>query len=675
MLSGLMRIESLGVYLPERSASTAEVVGPCAGVPASAFERLTGIRARPVAAPDEFSIDMARKAIGECFRRSRFAPATIDLLICCNISRCDGPDDAISVEPSTAVRLKHEFALARALTFDVSNACAGFFTGLLLADIFLKGSGTRRVLVVSGEYTTHLTRTAQLEIRGPFDPRLACLTLGDSGVAVTVERTDRAGVGFHAIDLFTLGSHSGLCVGRLTDRAHGGAIMLTDSRRLTQVAIDAAVPHVFEIIREGGWDPRAIDLFVAHQTAKRALDRARGALNAAWHTPWLDDANYAWNVANRGNLATNSHHVAVHDRALEGRVRPGDRAVYMIPASGLTVGTALYRFDDLPERLRAPAPRRRDTVAEWTGGGGDDFAVDDGACTVRIESVGLAPEGPADGRQVVELARQAAEECLRGSKFARDEVELILFAGVHRDGLLCEPAVAALLAGALGINHDGAGARGRRTLAFDLTSGGVGFLKACLAASRMIGSGRFRNALIVSAENPGPVDSTGRPYHRVVPSGAAVLLEDAAGRRPGFGRFAFRTHGEHSGRQSVRSCGRSGPPALMVTEDPELESIYLDCLVDCLGPLRTTGGLGAPGTGLIPLSPFGPHFARKLVASLGLPEGCLVTGLEHAGTTPTCGFARSWALVSSLRSPGPPPTALFVQAGAGIEVAYAFYRF
>jgi 3-oxoacyl-[acyl-carrier-protein] synthase III len=74
----------------------------------------------------------------------------IDLLICCNISRCDGPNYRFSFEPATAVRLRQRLGLSRAWAFDVSNACAGMFTGITVADALLKAGAVRRALVVSG---------------------------------------------------------------------------------------------------------------------------------------------------------------------------------------------------------------------------------------------------------------------------------------------------------------------------------------------------------------------------------------------------------------------------------------------------------------------------------------------------------------------------------------------
>ena len=176
-------IESLAVYLPPRVVSTDEVLRGCSKRMLFPLERMTGIRTRRMAGDTEFSIDLAARAVADCLARSRHAPADIDLVVCCNISRFDGPN-RFSFEPGTAVALRERFGLVSALAFDVSNACTGVFTAINLADAWLRSGAVRRVLVVSGEYISHLTATAQREIEGFMDPRLACLTLGDAGVAM-----------------------------------------------------------------------------------------------------------------------------------------------------------------------------------------------------------------------------------------------------------------------------------------------------------------------------------------------------------------------------------------------------------------------------------------------------------------------------------------------------------
>ena len=55
-------IESLGVYLPPRIVSSAEVMRNCKHPVSFQLERMTGIRSRRMAGDDAFSIDLAHRA-------------------------------------------------------------------------------------------------------------------------------------------------------------------------------------------------------------------------------------------------------------------------------------------------------------------------------------------------------------------------------------------------------------------------------------------------------------------------------------------------------------------------------------------------------------------------------------------------------------------------------------
>src|SRR6478609_4282191 len=130
-------IESIGVYLPPQFVSTEEVLLGCKNQIHFPLEKITGIKTRPVAGQHEFSIDLAKNAIEDCFVKSKYHQTDIDLLVCCNISRYDAPN-RISFEPSTSSKLRQYFGFSNATVFDISNACAGMFTGICIVDALIK---------------------------------------------------------------------------------------------------------------------------------------------------------------------------------------------------------------------------------------------------------------------------------------------------------------------------------------------------------------------------------------------------------------------------------------------------------------------------------------------------------------------------------------------------------
>ena len=345
-------IESLGVYLPPKVVTTAEVIRGCKSKLLFPLERMTGIRSRRMAGEKEFSYDLAVQAVADCMARSQYGPQDIDLLVCCNISRYDGPDFQVSFEPSTSVRLRNRFGLTRALTFDISNACAGMFTGIQIVDTYIKSGLIRSGMVVSGEYTTHLTQAAQKVIQGFMDPALACLTVGDAGAAMILVESSDDKAGFHELDMYTLGRYSGDCIAKATDAAGGGTIMLTDAVKSSAIAIQQAVMSSTDVLERSAWSPDDFQHLIMHQTSETALRGAMHAINDHYGRRLCHEGNTILNVAEYGNTATTTHALALMENIMNGRIKSGDRVVFGISGSGQTVGTGLYIFDDLPDRLR-----------------------------------------------------------------------------------------------------------------------------------------------------------------------------------------------------------------------------------------------------------------------------------------------------------------------------------
>ena len=67
-------MESIGVYHPPRLVSTAEVLEGCKNRVRFPLEKISGIKARPMAGETEFSIDLAKKAVTDCLAKSNHSP-------------------------------------------------------------------------------------------------------------------------------------------------------------------------------------------------------------------------------------------------------------------------------------------------------------------------------------------------------------------------------------------------------------------------------------------------------------------------------------------------------------------------------------------------------------------------------------------------------------------------
>ncbi len=660
-------IESLGVYLPEARVSTAEVVAGCARPLRMPLERFTGIQGRRVAAPGEYSIDLARAAAADCLSRSRYRAEDVDLLISASISHFDGPGRHYTYEPAAALQIKAACGFENAIAFDISNGCAGLWTGVLFADALIRNQRIRCAMVVSGELISPLIDTAQQEIVDHLDPQVASLTVGDSGAALMLEAGDGA-AGFEALDLFTLGEYSRYCMVRPSDRPHGGGVMVTDSVRLGAAAIEHVVPHLVETLEASQWSPRDLDLLVPHQTSEIGLRDGFKRINQQLAPRSIPPERYVINLAERANTATTTHLVALRDAIELGRLRSGDRTAFCISGSGLTVGTALYTFDDLPDRERAGAPDALRPEA------------DEGPSRPRLEppvaqiaAVGLLGGDEARELATEELCLGAARDCLERAGRSVADIGLMIHAGVYRTDFLAEPAIASLVCGALG-----AGALARtengavpttRPFAFDVLAGHLGALKACWLADCALRAGVHESALVLASDIA--QESLGESLG-VEPCGSALWIAGSQ-RGAGFELFHFRDFTEHLHELDTWLGNPDGHPRLMVSRCAGWPARAAHCLAKTVHDLLADLDLGLGDFGAV-LAPGGsPELRVVLAGALGVAASDLVSA-------PATGDLMGSSLAASLRHlagtgrAGPGDRILVLAVGGGIQTGCAVLR-
>ena len=661
-------IESVGTYLPETDVSTRAILEGCHRHLLVPLERWSGIKSRRMAGTTEFSVDLAERAVARCLEKSRYSARDVELLICCNISKQD-ESDRFTLEPTTSATLLTKFDFANPVHFDLSNACAGLFTGIYVADSLIRQKVFSRVMVVSGEYITHLTRTAQIEIESVRDPRMACLTLGDAAAAVLLEASTQPDVGFRRLDLRSAPEHSMLCIAKTTDKAHGGAIMFTDSMGLNEHATESSVLHVLATLEAAQVEPEEIDHWIMHQTSQRALRGGAAAFNRALGRTAMHDGNLVDNLGRRGNTASTSHFVALADLIESDRIRSGQHIVFAVQASGITYGTAIYELDDLPARLRngghgkSASANGHGEPAGASASSGSALRFQRLRTRVQVESAAaVLPEHEAETE--IQMASRAAKECLARSKYSASQVDVLIFTGVYRSEFLSEPAVATLVARELGITGAMRTDRDNPFFAFDITNGSLGSLLAAWVASNLINDGSVKVAMVVSGECIQKQDGT----LGIVDSASALVL-DAGDGTVGFDSFCFTSTPEHHGAFRSYANTAEGPARLGFRGSLEdVRRLAVPELRRAMERHFEEGGLTRDGIGAV-LAPQGTDgFSERLASGLGLPAQKVI----DAGKGNVSASSLAFALLSTIGCTGGKPL-LVMECAPGLQVGSATY--
>lgn len=656
-------IESLGVYLPSREVTTREVLEKCNTPLQFPLEKITGIKTRRMAGQEEFSIDLATEAIRKCFESSKYQPEDIDILICCNISKVDSTD-CYSFEPGTAIQLRKKLGFSRSIVFDITNACAGMFTGVLIVDRLIKAGCIRRGMVVSGEYISHLTQTAQQEIDGFMDTRLACLTLGDAGAAIILEEGTDYSSGFNDIHLLTLGRYSPYCIARAADS--GGWIMFTDSVNLTDAAIKSCAKHTLEVLNKTGWSPFDFQHLLMHQTSSLTLNSAKREINLQLSEPL--DCNLINNLEERGNTASTSHFVALADEIARDRIHPGDKIVFSISASGLTVGTALYVFDDLPEKMRCNLKAIKQSVTAQP--------QQHPLSRIRIENVVARALHPGEKRDSMEILQQVSSKCLEQLHIESREIPLLMYAGIYRTDFIMEPAYAAILAGKLDMNASIADLEDTNgTLAFDVFNGAIGFLNACYIAQNMIASGAYSRAMIVASEVENNAERFPDRLLGIQEAASAIILGMSSDNSTGFSPilFNYRVESMNDYRSYTQKIDHLFRVHRELSDD--LENHYLECIVPLVLQLLDNEKLEMNAIDWLVPPQISPAFVHKLAERLAIPIEKTVDLAKDGQDLFSSSVPFGLQYLSEGGRAKSGNKALVIAVGAGVQAGCAIYYF
>ncbi|MGW1195558.1 3-oxoacyl-ACP synthase III family protein [Streptomyces sp. NPDC002536] len=321
------RIEALGCHVPSTVVTTRDLLAerPLLG---ALVEGATGVRARRTGGD---SYDMAVRAVADCFSRSRYTAADLDLVVCCSITRTK--EKRLYFEPSFASMIAHEFGAGEALCFDVSNACAGVMTGILLVDRMIRRGLARCGLVLGAEQATLVSTTAVREIVNARDPQTASLTLGDSAVAVLVDRAVDERDRIHDVRLLTAARFALACLVMPSDKSQGLA-MYTDTRsQQSEPAMEVWPTFLAEHVPS--FQAEQFDVIIHHQVSARVVEQLNAVGARILRTPMPRSPTV---LETYGNTATTSHFLVLHEQLARHRIAPGSKLLLVPNASGLVTG-------------------------------------------------------------------------------------------------------------------------------------------------------------------------------------------------------------------------------------------------------------------------------------------------------------------------------------------------
>ena len=287
----------------------------------------------------------------------------------------------------------------------------------------------------------------------------------------------------------------------------------------------------------------------------------------------------------------------------------------------------------------------------------------------------VGSEGATEKMNSMESLICAAKSCLSKSTYESGDIGLLIYCGVYRSEYLLEPAYATLLAGELDMNATALGATDKKTLAFDIFNGSVGFLNSCYVAQQMMLSQNCKTSMIVASESDNNDDSFAGEPVGFSETASAIILDSHPSADKGFSRFLFRYNVESLNAYTSYYSPDDSKPYLHVAKDGNIESLYVACILPAVQDLLQADGINLSDIDKVFPPQISSGFITRLSQSLEIPGERFVDVVGEGADlfSSSLPYALEHAFENALVKPG--DIGLMIAVGSGIQVGCAIYYF
>ncbi|MGC3999904.1 MAG: ketoacyl-ACP synthase III [Anaeromyxobacter sp.] len=324
------QILATGRYVPERVITNAELEARLGEPVDQWLQENVGIRERRVMADNQVTSDLAVAAARQALERAQVTPAELDLIVVAT----DTPDQP---SPATASVVQHKLGAARAGTYDLNCACAGFVTALDVASKTIAADDQYRRVLVVGAYgmTRHLD----------WSDKKTCTLFADGAGAVVLGAGDRPGFlgakleahgGYHD----ALGIYAGGTLQPATPEwtAANGKPAVRFVRKFPATFNTERWPPLIDgVLARAGHRREDVALWVFTQLNLRTIEATMAALGQPMsRTHWTMDR---WGYTGSGCIP-----MTLDDALAAGKAKAGDLVMLVASGGGLAMAAGLWRW-------------------------------------------------------------------------------------------------------------------------------------------------------------------------------------------------------------------------------------------------------------------------------------------------------------------------------------------
>ena len=330
-LSGIA-IVGTGSALPERRVTNTDLEALMDTSDEWIAQR-TGIRTRHIHDPEagESTASLAARAGQNALDAAGMDADQLDLILCGTMT----PD---MPTPGIANLLTASLGTRTIAAFDLNAACSGFVYALNTAHALMTAAPYRNALVLGVDCVTRFCEFSNLG-------RSSAILFGDAGGACVLSATEDLSKG-----LLAQAMHSDGCGAQHLYIPTSKHMFLNaedyDERKINRIVMRGSNIFKFAVgtfpkligqtLDKANLTPDDIDHYICHQSNARILSAARDRFN-------IPEDKFYINIDRFGNTVGASIPLILDQETRSGRIKPGDRVMFLAFGAGLTWASSLWR--------------------------------------------------------------------------------------------------------------------------------------------------------------------------------------------------------------------------------------------------------------------------------------------------------------------------------------------
>jgi 3-oxoacyl-[acyl-carrier-protein] synthase-3 len=276
----------------------------------------TGIRERPVAAPEDRLSDYAARAGAQALRQAGIEAAALDLVIVATMTQDE-------LTPNAAPLVAHLLGAGRAGAFDVGAACTAFLSAVSVGAAQIETGRAKWVLVVGADFITRIV---------DWSDRKSAPLFADAAGATVLGPSEGGHGSIGPIVLGADGAPPHAIVAEHSDRK-----LKMDGQVVYRNAVSRMTEATLEAVQRAGLTLADIDLFVYHQANARITRAVGERLD-------LPPARVVDCIERLGNSSAATLPLALSAAERDGRLRPGARVLLAAFGAGFTWGGGVIEW-------------------------------------------------------------------------------------------------------------------------------------------------------------------------------------------------------------------------------------------------------------------------------------------------------------------------------------------